>query len=57
METIVIRSRGRETDPWLVQTLLRLFPGCRVEIVPSNERPEDTEVGPGSCARPSSSGP
>jgi|GEM_PF-4570854 len=57
METIVLRSRGRETDPWLVQTLLRLFPDCRVVIAPSNERPDETEVSPEGCAGPSSSGP
>jgi len=51
METIVIRSRGRETDPCLVQTLLRLFPGCRVVIAPPDEGPESAREAREVCAR------
>jgi hypothetical protein len=51
METIVIRSRGPEADPWLVQTLLRLFPGCRVRVVPADERPESPESFAAPCDR------
>ncbi len=51
METIVIRSRGRETDPCLVQTLLRLFPGCRVVIASSDEGPESAREAREVCTR------
>ena len=51
MDTIVIRSRGRETDPYLVQTLLQLFPDCRVVIAPPGEGPESAREAREVCAR------
>ncbi len=55
MQTIVLRSRGPEADPLLVDVLRRLFPECEIQLIPADNPADDWW--PGSSAMDSPSNP